>query len=235
MRVLHEVLPEEKLTCEGEYRYQRDGKPLGMAESFMITRLSNGNEVVRADISGQSEIGPTSLLTYMLRSPQGKPLWLRMRFDAPGVKAAAQYTFDDASVRIARQAENQLRRQESLDVANDYAINYHPVVGNEFVWRAYPKHARGKPWSVPVFSPDLWAEGQEIMGGRSLRFSIKPLDPQDISTPAGDYKSVRVFEALLSDGVKVMAWYDDYGLPLRWAYPDKKLDYVLVKVVRTKA
>jgi hypothetical protein len=205
-----------------------------MGELFMITRLPNGNEVVRADISGKSEVGPTSLLTYMQRTSQGKPLWLRMRFDASGVKAAAQYTFEDASVRIARQSDNQLRRQESLDVANDYTVNYHPVVGNEFLWRAYPKHARGKPWSVPVFSPDLWAEGQDIMGGRSLRFSVRPMEVEDLSIPAGDYDKVRVFEAILSDGIRVLAWYDEFGIPLRWAYPDKQLDYVLVRYDRKK-
>jgi hypothetical protein len=229
MRLLHDLQPDERPISQGQYCYMKNGEPTGQIEKWLITRLPGNIEVVRADVSG----GEVSLLTHLRRKPDGNPEWLRLRYSTGGgVKTAAQYTFEDAAVRIARQAEGQPQRQDVVDIANNYQVDYHPAVSHDYVWRGYPAHARGKAWSIPVFSPDLWAEGNEVLCGRALRFNVKPLDAEDIMVPAGNFEQARLFEIRFDDGTQALAWYDTFGVPLRWFYPDKIYDFVLVEYKR---
>jgi hypothetical protein len=232
VRLLHEVRPEEAPVCAGEYRYSRSGKLTGQVEHWQVTRLPDGKEITRVELAGQVDGQPVSLLTHLQRLSTGRPEWLRLRYEAGEVKAAAQYTFDDAVIRIIRQAVNQPRRQETLEIAQGYGLDYHPVVGHDYVWRAYPAHARGKAWSIPIFSPNLWAEGGDVLEGRALRFNVKPMGVEDLSTPLGDFEQVRTFEVTYNDDVRSLAWFDEFGVPLRWAYPDKSYDFVLVAYSR---
>lgn len=221
------------MICKGEYRYMRTGKPTGHRELWQITHLPNGAEIVRAEVAGDGDNGSVSLLTHLQRRASGELEWLRLRRDLGEGLAAAQYTFDEDTVKVIRQAESQPRRQETVEVAKGYAVDYHPVIAHDYAWRVYPAHARGKTWSVPVFSPDLWAEPAEALSGRSLRFNIKPLGAEDVSTPLGDFEQVRAFEIGLNDGVMALVWYDEFGVPLRWQFPDKAYDFVLVAYERT--
>lgn len=232
MRLLHEVRPEETLVCAGEYRYSKGSKPTGQIEHWQITRLPDGKEIIRVEVTGTSQDGPINLLTHLQRLPTGRPEWLRLRYDQAGVKAAAQYTFEEAVVKVVRQAEHHPRRQELVEIAVGYEVDYHPVVGHDYVWRAYPPHARGKPWSVPVFSPNLWATDGDILEGRALRFNVTPMGVEDLSTPLGDFEQIRAYEVTFNDGVKSLVWYDEFGVPLRWTYPDKSYDFVLVAYTR---
>ncbi|MBN1429614.1 MAG: hypothetical protein JXB07_14690 [Anaerolineae bacterium] len=229
MRLLHDLQPDEKPVSQGIYHYLKDDVPTGQVEKWLITHLPNGTEIIRADV-GDSE---SSLLTHLRRQLDGKPEWLRLRYGThSGVKAAAQYTFEEAVVRVARQAEGQPQRLDVVDIAISYQIDYHPVISHDYVWRGYPTHARGKPWSIPVFSPDLWTEGPEALFGRALRFNVKPLGAEDIVTPVGKFEAVRSFEIILDDGTRALAWFDDFGIPLRWFYPDKAYDFVLAEYKR---
>jgi len=229
VRLLHDLQPDEKPISQGVYRYLRDDEPTGQVEKWLITQAANGAEIVRADVDG----GAFSLLTHLRRRTDGKPEWLRLRYGTKsGIKAAAQYTFEEAVVQVARQAEGQPQRLDVVDIATSYQVDYHPVISHDYVWRGYPPHARGKAWSIPVFSPDLWAEGVEALFGRALRFNIKPLEAEDIVTPVGKFEETRSFEITLDDGARALAWYDDTGVPLRWFYPDKAYDFVLVEYKR---
>jgi hypothetical protein len=105
-------------------------------------------------------------------------------------------------------------------------------VAHDYVWRGYPAHARGKKWAIQVFSPDLWAEDDEVLIGRALRFTVTPLDPEPCVTPLGEIESSRPYEIILSDEVKAMAWFDEFGIPLRWYYPEKAYDFVLSSYTR---
>jgi len=232
MRLLHELRPDETLVCKGEYHYLKAGKPAGQTEQWQITRLPDGKEIVRADVSGANAGGPTHLLTHLQRDMDGRPEWLRMRWERSDNRAAAQYTFDEAGVKFARQSENHPRRQEVLDIAKGYAVDYHPVIGHDYAWRAYPAHARGKPWAVPVFCPDLWADGDEILGGRALRFNVTPRGAEDLTTTLGDFEQARFFDVTLNDQIRAQGWFDEFGVPLRWVYPDKGYDFVLVAYSR---
>lgn len=232
MRLLHALQPNEMLICQGQYRYMIGGKPAGQIETWQVTLLPDERTIIRADVAGQSRSGVSSLLTHLQRLPDGRPEWLRMRWSTPQGKSAAQYTFEDASIKITRQREDGLRKQEIVEIADGYEVDYHSVIAHEYVWRGYPKRGEGKAWAIPVFSPNLWKIDDEILEGRSLRFSIRPLGLEDLSTTLGDFEQARSYEITLDDGTRALAWYDEFGVPLRWLYPDKKYDFVLVAYAR---
>ncbi len=232
MRVLHPIGSNEVPVCRGAYHYLKDGQPTGHVEHWQITRLPTGGEIVRADVDGREAEGAPSLITHLQRYPDGRPEWLRLRYHSATVNAAAQYTFEPAAIRIARRAEGVERRLEMVEIAANYGVDYHPVIGHDYVWRSYPASAEGNALLVPIFSPDLWAEGISVLIGRALRFSILPSEAETCQTPAGVFEGARKFQVTLSDGVRSIAWYDDYGVPLRWTYPDKGYDFVLSAYIR---
>lgn len=227
MRVLHPLRETETPVCSGEYSYLLNGEPSGQVEQWQITRLPDGNEIVRADIDGRKAPVPYSLVTHMLRGPDGRPLWLRLRYVTGSVNGAAQYNFEAALVRVARQAEHLPRRMETVEIAENYAVDYPPVIGHDYVWRAYPGHAQGKPTRVPVFSADLWADQEQVLGGRALRYEVAPRETQTCVTPVGVFEDAQHFQVTMSDGIEALVWYDRGGIPLRWLYPAKGYDFVL--------
>ncbi|HEC22064.1 MAG TPA: hypothetical protein ENI95_03995 [Chloroflexi bacterium] len=228
MRLLHEIGPEETPVSKGRYRYLVEGEPTGQFETWQITRLPDGSEIVRADVDGRRMPDGANLVTHLLRRADGRPVRLRLRYTRGEVKAAGQYTFEEDVIRIARQVAGYPRRQETLDIATGYEIDYHPVIAHDYVWRGYPAHARGRKWAIPIFSPDLWAEGEDALIGRALRFTVRPLGRELCRTPAGEFEQARHFEVVLDDGVRALAWYNEQGIPLRWYYPDKEYDFVLI-------
>lgn len=232
MRVLHEIHPDEAVVSRGQYRYLRGGLATGQIENWLITRLTDGTEVVRADVDGSAiPMGP-NLLTHLHRSAMGRNQWLRLQYLKGDFVAAAQYNFEPAQVVIFRQTAGEYRRQGMIEIAEDYAVDYHPVIGHDYVWRGYPARAEGKALSIPVFSPDLWGLGDEALDGRALRFMVTPLASEPCEVPAGRFEDALRFKILLSDGVLAMAWYDSMGVPLRWWYPEKGYDFVLAQYER---
>ncbi|MCC6905519.1 MAG: hypothetical protein IT326_06715 [Anaerolineae bacterium] len=232
MRMLHDRHPAEQVICQGAYEYRTNGASTGHVEHWQATRLPSGAEVLRVDLDGRQSANGASLLAHLKRNPDGQPAWLRLHFEQGDQRAAAQYNFEGAEVHITRQAVGELRSQETLDIAEGYQIDFHPVIAHDFPWRGYPMHARGKRWSMAVFSPDLWLDTPQVMSGRALRYDIKPGEPETCETPAGVFEATRVFEVTLSDGVTATGWYDEFGIPLRWFYPQKDYDFVLVSYER---
>ncbi|HLV43961.1 MAG TPA: hypothetical protein VKY39_03325 [Aggregatilineales bacterium] len=225
MRVLHPIRPEEKLVSRGRYRYLIDGEPTGDLESWQITRLPNGDEFVRADLDGRESSG-ASLITHLLRREDGRPAVLRLRFEHEDVKAVAQYTFDEASVQVARTAEGEQRCVETVDIATGYVVDYHTMISQDYVWRGY-EGVEGYSQMVPLFSPDLWVEKSQVLHGRALRFEVQPLPPTLCVVPAGAFAGAQHYRVRFEDGVEAEAWYDSRGIPLRWQFPARGYDFVL--------
>ncbi len=236
MRFLHDVHPDEVIECQGKYLYLRGSEPTGQVEHWMVTRLPNGSRVVRADIDGSGlTVGP-HLLTHLHRGADGRDHWLRMQYMKGAFCAAAQYNFEPAQVVIFRQVAGENRRQGLIEIADSYVVDYHPVIGHDYVWRGYPARAEGNPISIPVFSPDLWTDeqSQSVLDGRALRFTVSPLEPEPCDVPAGRFPSALRYKVLLSDGVEALAWYDEKGIPLRWWYPEKEYDFILTEYLRAE-
>jgi len=232
MRMLHEVHRSERLLQRGRYQYLISGQTGGYFEEFVITRLPNGQEVTRSEVNGLETHGGRLLLIHLVREPDGKPAWLRMRYGDGVLDSAAQYTFKKANIRIARQRHGYPVRQEVVDIATNYEVDYHAVIGMDYVWRGYPPTGMGEDLAIPVFSPDLWAEADDRMTGRSFRYHVHPRGYEDCVIPAGRFEHAQTYEIMLSDGVRVEAWYDEMGLPLRWYYPDKGYDFMLETLER---
>jgi hypothetical protein len=226
VRVLHAIRPDETLVCRGEYLYLQGGEPTGDHETWLVTHLPDGHEIIRSDIDGRKGTG-ASLITHQVRTAAGRPEWLRLRFRTQEVNAAAQYTFEPASVRTARLADSFTQRQGLVEIAAHYVVDYHAVIGHDYVWMGYPEDAEGETRAIPIFSPNLWAEGDDLLSGRALRFSITPLDPEPCLVPAGSFDNTSHFSIRLNDGVEALAWYDKMGIPLKWEYPEKGYTFVL--------
>jgi hypothetical protein len=230
---LHQVHPDEVVEAQGEFQYLRGGQPTGQMEHWMITRLPNGSQVVRAEIdgSGMTPSGP-NLLTHLHRNAERKDHWLRLQYTKGDFCAAAQYNFEPAQVVIFRQMAGESRRQNMVEIADSYVVDYHPVIAHDYVWRGYPARAQGSAISIPVFSPDLWASDEAVLDGRALRFTITPLAPEPLEVPAGKFQALR-YKVILSDGVLAMGWFDEAGIPLRWWYPEKGYDFILTRYHRS--
>jgi hypothetical protein len=234
VRVLHPVQPDEKLVCRGRYQYFADGRPTGDVEVWLVTALPDGSQIVRADIDG-AQGSTASLVSHLHRHPDGRPEWLRIRYRRGGTNAAAQYTFEEASVRMARLVEGYPRSIELLEIAANYVLDYHPVIAHDYVWRGYPANAGGEGRSIPVFSPDLWAEGDAMLKGRALRVHVRPLIGAPCATLVGEFTETRHFAITMNDGVEALAWYDEQGTPLRWVYPGRGYDFNLADYQRADA
>jgi hypothetical protein len=65
-----------------------------------------------------------------------------------------------------------------------------------------------------------------------VRFTVRPLAPGACSVPAGEFEEARHFAITLDDGVEALAWFDEPGIPLRWYYPAKEFDFILVDYTR---
>ncbi len=234
MRVLHPPTADETLVCRGSYRYLHNGEPTGQVERWQISCLPDGSEIVRADVDGRKSARAYSLITHLLRRSDGRPIWLRLRYVTPEINAAAQYNFEDDSVRTARQATTLPRRIETLEIAANYAVEYPPVIGHDFPWRGYPSHARGEQVLIPIFSPDLWAEEGQALSGRALRYNVRPWGTETCTVPAGTFEAAHRFRIILSDGVEAIAWFDGQGIPLRWFYPTKGYDFLLTEYMRAE-
>ncbi len=227
MRFLQEIDAEETVVCRGEYQYFQNETPSGETESWQITKLPDGSEIVRSDMTCRQP--RRSLLTHLQRGKDGVAESLRLRYRHEEIVAAAEYTFDSAGVKIERQAKGLTRRRETIDVASGYQVDYQAAVGLDFIWRGYPSHARGKSWSIPVFRPDFKAEEDEILAGQSLRLSVKPVEAETIRTPAGVFKVGHHFLITTPDDLKILAWYGQAGMLLRWYDSANKRDILLVK------
>lgn len=227
MRFLQEIDAEETVVCRGEYQYFQNETPSGEVESWQITRLPDGSEFVRSDMKCRQP--RRSLLTHLQRDKKGVPELLRLRYRHEETVAAAEYTFDKAGVKIERQTRGLHRRRETVDVASGYQVDYQAAVGFDFIWRGYPRHARGKSWSIPVFRPELDAEEDEMLAGHSFRLSVQPVDADTIRTPAGIFKVEHHFQITTPDDLQMLAWYGQAGILLRWYDSANKRDILLVK------
>jgi hypothetical protein len=233
VRVLHEDSPDEVIIAQGQYRYMAAGEPTGQIETWKISRLPDGTQIVRADIDGRQSPLRANLVSHLTRDTEGRPQWLRLRYDHGETMAAAHYSFQFSGVRVFRQVGGFTRREETLDVAENYELDYHPVIAHDFVWRGYPEHAKGDTWAIPLFSPEMWPPDEdETLSGRSLRFRVKPLELEAVDTPIGVFEKARSYEVETNDGVRSLAWFDDYGIPIRWLYPEKRYDFVLINYKR---
>jgi hypothetical protein len=227
VRVLHPVHPDEVLLRRGRYRYLKGSEPTGDVETWQVTRLPDGDEVVRADLDGR-RAGRPNLITHLRRKPSGAPAWLRLRYFGGPINTAAQYTFREDTVRVARMTGDFQRWQEVVEIVPGSVVDYHPVIGTDYVWRGYPTDAGGEERLIPVFSPDLWEAEDHVLAGRALRVSVSPRAPEACLTPAGEFEEARSFHVRFDDGVEALVWFDELGTPLRWHYPAAGYEIVLL-------
>jgi hypothetical protein len=227
VRFLQEIGAEETVVCRGEYQYFHNETPSGEVESWLVTRLPDGSELVRSDMKCRQP--RKSLLTHLQRGAKGVPEFLRLRYRHEEVVAAAEYTFDKAGVKVERQTKGLHRRRETVDTATGYQVDYQAAVGFDYIWRGYPRHARGKSWSIPVFRPSLDADEEEILSGHSSRLSVQPAAADSIRTPAGVFKVGHHFKISTPDGLEILAWYGQAGMLLRWYDSANARDILLVR------
>ncbi len=228
MRTIHSIHLSEQVIAKGAYEYVVSGKPNGCIETWQITQLPDGQTVVRADVDASSmDGGGSHMVSHMVFSDRGDPAWLRVRYGDANLGNAAQYTFNKATVQIVRKPAGYGVRQEVVDIAEDYGIDYPPVIGHDYPWRRYGVREPSSMRAIPIFSPDFWEEGGSNLTGRVVRFRITPMGTAPCEVPAGLFEEAARFDVVTDDGVKAQAWFDEQGIPLRWVYPDKGYEFIL--------
>ena len=80
MRALRPVAQQETLVCWGTYHYFKERKPTGLAEEWTFHRLSDGTEIVRADVDARKVPDTPDVLTHYVRSPEGQPQELILQY-----------------------------------------------------------------------------------------------------------------------------------------------------------
>lgn len=233
MRTLHAVHASEKKICEGKYRYFIDDRSTGQAEEWLITRLPNGTEVTRCDLSGGKAIGKFDIICQLTRNEEKRPHWLRIRFESQKQSAASQYNFEDAVVKAVRRTDGQFGMQDRMDIADDYEIDCYLALFHDFAIRGYPEQAEGEERSLPIFRPEIDVKDpRDLLEPDTIRHRTQPVAEEGFESSAGTFPKATRFDTVLFGGEKVQGWYDEYGIPLRLYYPESKLDVVLVSYGR---
>lgn len=233
MRTLHPVHASEKKVCEGKYRYFMDDRSTGQAEEWLITRLPNGTEVTRCDLSGGKAIDKLDVICQFARNEDNRPQWLRVRFETPKWSAASQYMFEDAVVKAVRRTDGEFGMQDRMDIADDYELDCYLALLHDFSVRGYPERAEGNEWSIPVFRPLIDSnDPRDLLEPDTVRHRTVPVAAEEFESTAGTFPAAQRFDTTLFGGEKVQCWFDEYGIPLRLYYPESKLDIVLVSYGR---
>ncbi len=233
MRTLHPVHQSESKVCEGKYRYFMDDRSTGQAEEWLVTRLPNGHTVTRCDLTGGKATGQFDVICQLVRTREGRPHWLRLRFEGEDHAAASQYNFEDAVVKAVRRTDGQFGMQDRMDIADDYEIDCYLALFHDFAVRGYPERAEGNEWSLPIFRPDIDVKHpRDLLEPDTVRHRTVPVPSEEFESSAGTFPSATRFDTVMFGGVKVNGWYDEYGIPLRLYYPESKLDIVLVSYGR---
>lgn len=227
-QIIHPLREGEKVLNQGSYLYIQHGRDSGYVERWMSSSLPGGGQTIRAEIDGSRADG-FMLASHLQLNADQKAMWLRLRFGKDRFTSNAQYTFQDDSIKIARQPEGHPVQQEVVDIASNYVLEYPPIIGHRYPWTGYRREEPAETLALPIFSPDVWIPGAERMTGRAVRFRVTPQGPSECRVPAGLFSEALAYSIETDDGVRAEAWYDEAGTPLRWLYPDKDYESVLAE------
>lgn len=121
MRYLHPVAPHETFVASGTYRYEGTR----LVEQWTIHELPDGAWFMRVDKDGRFADGRSELIEAW-RSPAG----VIERFDITAYgapddaikKVKASYTVDEGVLYVGRTINDGERRQDELDLPEDYVL-----------------------------------------------------------------------------------------------------------------
>lgn len=93
----------EKLVASGQFRYARKGVPTGTLESWRITSVVDGYQIVRVDLDARAGESGDSYLYHLTLTPAGTPVRLGFRFFRPGTLISGNVLFDDDTLSLSRE------------------------------------------------------------------------------------------------------------------------------------
>jgi hypothetical protein len=230
MRALRPVAQQETLVCWGTYHYFKERQPTGLAEEWTFHRLSDGTEIVRADVDARKVPDTPDVLTHYVRSPEGRPQELILQYRKGSLYAKATYTFHRGHVELVRDVADHSTRRETIEVAANYIVDYHAVVARDYAWRGYPDYMEGRTYAAPIFRVTVETEEvSDLLSGVALRVDVQPLEAASLTIPPGAYTDVRRYEVAVPDGTQAVGWYDEHGTLLRWSWAAQGYEYVLMR------
>lgn len=229
MRALHPIAPQETLVCWGTYQYLKGSRSTGQIEGWSIHRLPDGTEIVRADVDGRKAPQAPDILTHLTRNSEGQLQELSLHYRTGEFQAKVTCDFEAGHVALTRELMDHPTRRDTVEVASGYAVDYHPIISCDYVWRGYPAYLQDELYAVPVFSLDIDAGGGDLLRGCALRVSIRPLEPESLTIPAGTFENAQRYQVMLPNDTEATVWFDQRGIPLRWFNPTEDRNFVLIR------
>jgi hypothetical protein len=114
MRSLIRELPYERPLVAGVFRYQRDGAPTGIVESWRLSRAHDGYRFLRVDLNAEEGDDGYSTLYHLVLNAGGEPERLSFRDFRRGRELKGTVLFEGPYVTLSRQIGNE-RREVTLE------------------------------------------------------------------------------------------------------------------------
>lgn len=206
MNYLHLPTDDEARLATGAYRYLRSGAAAG-EEAWELSRSHDGAFIWRSEVTETAG----QLLSHLLLSPERRPDRLQLRWrPATGPLVQAVYTFFDDHVMVTVGG-----KRDTLDLPPHTTLAA-PDVGSRALMLPHLDWAQMAPELGMVFT--VQRRGGTFWS-RPVKWTFRPLGR--IEQPVGGVARPARGVTLSVPGLpEAEGWFDEQGIPLRWAEGD---------------
>ncbi len=128
MRFIVKEQRYEKQIASGQFRYELDGEPTGAVESWRLTAVPDGFEVLRVDLDARQAESGHSYVYHLVRRKDGAPERLGFRFWGSSLEIEGTLLFSETSITGTRTV-NGRTFSEDIDIEPGTGFWFPSAVG----------------------------------------------------------------------------------------------------------
>lgn len=128
MRFIVKEQRYEKQIASGQFRYELDGEPTGAVESWRLTAVPDGFEVLRVDLDARQAESGNSYVYHLVRRKDGTPERLGIRFWGSDLEIEGTLLFSETSITGTRTV-NGRTFAEDIDIEPGTGFWFPSVIG----------------------------------------------------------------------------------------------------------
>jgi hypothetical protein len=201
MRFIIREQEYEKLVAAGKFRYEMQGKPTGVTESWRITQLSKEYRLLRVDLDARSTAENSSTLYHMALGSDWRPERLKFRHFAGSTEVAGDLLFDEDAVSLYRDINDRRLEDEEM-MHSDYRFWFPSVIGYTLLF--------GEP--VITSFQTLTMDQKKDFGLIRRRADIERSGREVVELSGWKVLAQRYLLTWNSERVRL--WLDEHGLPI---------------------